>query len=171
MVRPARYKTNSKRFVQQLTTFEDTLTNLGARVVEQGAEMGATIMREVANNSGTGWPDAREGGPRSDTGAMIEAIDYDHHYHSGISRKGRTSRTARFGWINQYRDYFGYQETGFTNLRKNQKNQGVTWVTGTGGPPGETEGMNAYETAHQEVKQWFIREMDRITRTAWRRTK
>lgn len=169
MTRKVRYKTQTSRLVGSLTAYADSLDSLGAQAVVNAARLGAETMRSVAEDSGTGWPNGGPaGGPRSDTGDMIRDITYDKVARRGVSKSGRVSRTARFGWINRKRDYYLYQDRGFINVKKNPENRGVTWTTGMGG---WTEGMAAIELAQLVSRETFRAEMSRLTRKSWRKSK
>lgn len=61
------------------------------------------------------FPDLRTGGRRSApsrgreaTGRMKRALSFK------LNREGRASATVSVGWLNNYQDYFGYQDQGFS---------------------------------------------------------
>ena len=171
MARSARWRaTKLKQYRSKLTAYSDTLDNLGARAVVDAARIGAETMQEIIATSGTGWEN-REG--RIDTGKMIGDVDYQRVATRGLSKgSARVSRSATFGWIRHYEEYYGMQDHGFVNIYKLERNRGETWKTGEGGPPvGKTVGMNAYATAHLAAREFFRREINRLTKTAWRKTK
>lgn len=169
MASGARWRmTGSKQFVAKATAYSDTLETLGAQVVVNAARLGAETMQDVISSSGTGW-DGRLGPAdgRIDSGAMLSDVTYDKRARAGGARlSGRTSRSARFGWLRRFRDYYGYQEEGFVNVLKNEENRNKTWVTGSGG---WTEGMGAYATAYYVAREYFRSEIRRITRRTWGR--
>ena len=124
----------------------------GEKATRTSAELGAEEMRDVIQNSGTGW----EGRPgRVDTGSMLESV---------------VSEGNRFGWLRNYREYFGMQDSGFVNLRKNSENEGRTWITGTGGPPGTTEAMKAMDTARLVARGTMYNLARKALRKAWSKT-
>ena len=128
----------------------------GEKATRTSAELGAEEMRDVIQNSGTGW-EGRQG--RVDTGSMLESV---------------ASEGNRFGWLRNYREYFGMQDSGFVNLRKNAKNgpgsDNPTWLTGTGGPPGTTEAMKAMDTARLVARGTMYNLARRALRKAWSKT-
>lgn len=125
-------------------------------------------MRERIETSGTGW-EGREG--RIDSGAMLRDVTASTRAGSGMTRAGHRSRSASFGWVNNQEDYYRLQEEGFTNIYKDAKNEGKTWggtpYSGTGGPPGWTQGMNAYTDAFVAARERFRENINGITRRAW----
>lgn len=158
--------TNSKGFVGKATAYSETLSTTGAQLVVESAAIGAETMQQVIESSGTGW-DGRLGPAegRVDSGQMLRDVSYDKQARHGVSRRtGRTSRYARFGWIKNYQDYYGYQNEGFTNLSKSEKNRNITWVTGSGG---WTEGMNAYENGLYAAREHFRAGLKRLTKKTW----
>lgn len=155
--------TNGKNFVGKATAYSQTLTTTGAALVVESAAVGAETMQQIIETSGTGW-DGRLGPTdgRVDTGQMLAAVDYDKRARAGVSRTGRGSRSARFGWIRDYRDYYGYQDQGFNNIMKKDS-------SADGGPPGYTLPMNAYETGFYAAREHFLAGLHRITRKTWGR--
>ena len=123
----------------------------GERVESEVAELGAEEMRDVILNSGTGW-EGRQG--RVDTGSMLESV---------------ASEGNSFGWLRNYKEYFGMQDSGFVNLWKNSENEGRTWNTGTGGPPGTTEAMRAMDTARLVTRGTMYNLARKVLRNAWRK--
>lgn len=158
--------TGLNQFQARATAYSDALINTGAKAVVEAAKAGAEEMRAAAMVSGTGWEGRKPGQPRRVTGAMIDSITYDKNAKRGSSRgSGRSSRSARFGWIDTYDKYFGLQNTGFNNPRKNPDNRGKTWITGSGG---YTEGMQAYERGLDVAREVFKQAIEKYTRQAWR---
>ena len=86
---------------RKLATLPSAIRSEGDDATHVAAELGAEEMRDVIQNSGTGW-EGRQG--RVDTGSMLDSV---------VSEKNR------FGWLKNYKEYFGMQDSGFVNLRKN----------------------------------------------------
>lgn len=154
--------TGSQKFTAKATAYSDTLSTLGAAVVVESAALGAEVMRHVISTSGTGWDDRL--GPadgRIESGRMLADVKYDKRAAGGLSRlSGRVSRSARFGWLQRYQDYYGYQEQGFENIYKRK-------ASDDGGPPGYTLPMNAYATAYYTAREHFRSRIRQITRKSW----
>lgn len=143
-----------------LVAFQKRVTELPLAIGTEGeaatitvAEIAAEEMRDIIRHSGTGW-DNREG--RVDTGAMLDAV---------------SSEGSRFGWINGFKEYFRIQDKGFVNLYKRSENEGKTWITGTGGPPGTTEGMRALDTARLVGKGQLHNLTVHLLSRVWRKLK
>ena len=154
--------TNGKNFVGKATAYSATLTNTGAALVVESAAIGAEVMQQIIETTGTGW-DGRLGPAdgRIDSGDMVDDVSYDKVAHRGASRSsGRGSRSARFGWIKNYKDYYGYQDQGFENIYKKQE-------SADGGPAGQTLPMNAYETGFYAAREHFRAGLQRLTRKTW----
>jgi hypothetical protein len=153
--------TNGKNFVGKATAYSATLTNTGAHLVVEAAAIGAETMQQIIETTGTGW-DGRLGpnDGRVDSGHMLNDVSYDKQAHIGVSRTGRGSRSARFGWIKNYQDYYGYQDQGFENIAKKMPSE-------DGGPPGYTLPMNAYETGFYAAREYFLAGLHGITRKTW----
>lgn len=172
MAKGARWRvTGLQNFQAKATAYEEALADAGEIATTEAAKAGAEEMRRAAMASGTGWEGRGPGQPRSSNptrnGSMIESITYDKDARRGSSRgSGRLSRSARFGWINTYHKYFGYQNTGFTNVNKNSENRGKTWITGDGG---FTEAMGAYEQGYDAARDVFKRLIEKYTYQAWRK--
>ena len=171
MARGARFNMRgSKQFIARATAFSANLENTGADAVLDAAKLGADVMEERILHSGTGW-EGREG--RTDSRKMLENVDSDTTSRRGRTKGGAASRSARFGWIDGWADYYRHQEEGFVNLRKNRENEGTTWggteFAGQGGPPGWTEGMGAYAAGFIAARERLRQNVDHITRRAWYR--
>ena len=136
---------------RKLATLPAAIRSEGDDATHVAAELGAEEMRDVILNSGTGW-EGRQG--RVDTGDMLNSVASDKN---------------RFGWLTTYEEYFGMQDSGFVNLRKNSENEGRTWITGTGGPPGTTEAMKAMDTARLVTRGTMYNLARRVLRNAWRK--
>ena len=136
---------------RKLATLPAAIRSEGDDATHVAAELGAEEMRDVIQNSGTGW-EGRQG--RVDTGSMLDSV---------VSEKNR------FGWLKNYKEYFGMQDSGFVNLRKNAENEGRTWITGTGGPPGTTEGMRAMDNARLVTRGTMYNLARKVLRNAWRK--
>ena len=141
---------NLLAFQQRVSKLPPAVRLEGEQATIEVAALAAEEMRDVIENSGTGW-EGRKG--RVASGDMLRAV---------------ASEGNRFGWLAGYRDYFGLQNRGFVNLRKNAKNEGITWITGTGGPPGTTEGMQALETARLVGRGQMYNRAKRLLSKAWR---
>lgn len=140
---------------RKLATLPAAIRSEGDDATHVAAKLGAEEMRDVIQNSGTGW-EGRQG--RVDTGSMLESV---------------ASEGNRFGWLRNYREYFGMQDSGFVNLRKNAKNgpgsENPMWITGTGGPPGTTEGMRAMDNARLVTRGTMYNLARKVLRNAWRK--
>lgn len=136
---------------RKLATLPVAIRSEGDDATHVAAELGAEEMRDVIQNSGTGWEN-RQG--RVDTGAMLDSV---------------VSEWNRFGWLKNYKEYFGMQDSGFVNIRKNSENEGRTWDTGTGGPPGTTEAMRAMDTARLVTRGTMYNLARKVLRNAWRK--
>lgn len=157
-------------FVARATAFSKNLLTTGAEAAIDAARAGAEEMERVIQISGTGW----ENKPgRIDSGNMLRDVGYERRASRGMSRSGSASRSATFGWIDGYADYYQYQEEGFVNLRKNRENEGITWggtpFSGTGGPPGWTAAMGAYAAGYIAARERLRENINNITRKAWYR--
>lgn len=163
--------TGLNTFLKKAAAYPSALGDAGTSATVEAAQTGAEYMRDFAMASGTGWEGRNPGDPRSRNPerprSMIASITYDKSAKQGKNRgSGRESRSARFGWLDTYHEYFGMQNAGFTNVRKRPENKGRTWITGSGG---WTEGMRAYEQALDESREVFRDAIARHTRKAWRR--
>lgn len=162
--------TGKDRFVARATAFSDNLSTLGAEAVTDAAEAGAEAMRERIETSGTGWK--RRAG-RIETGQMLADVGSDARARAGTTRVSGRTRSARFGWIKGMKDYYIYQERGFTNVMKNAENEGKTWggtaYSGYGGPPGWTDAMGAYAEGFIVARERLVQNINGITRRAWYR--
>ena len=136
---------------RKLATLPAAIRSEGDDATHVAAETGAEEMRDVIQNSGTGWEN-RQG--RVDTGSMLDSV---------------VSEENRFGWLKNYKEYFGMQDSGFVNLRKNSENEGRTWNTGTGGPPGTTEAMRAMDNARLVTRGTMYNLARKVLRNAWRK--
>jgi len=163
MASKARWRmTGGKNFTGKATAYSETLSNLGAHLVVESAKVGAETMQHIIETSGTGY-DGRLGptGGRVDSGNMLNSVDYERSATRGASRlSGRVSRSARFGWIKRYEDYFGYQNEGFNNVNKYVE-------SADGGPAGYTLPMNAYEPAYYAAKMYFKAGIRALTKRSW----
>jgi len=93
--------------------FQARFTNLDARIldqaeplVEEALQEGARVQQAVIATSGTGYKD-RQG--RVETGSMLDDVDT-----SPVRRSGSTVE-GEFGWVDRRKDYYAYQEQGFTH--------------------------------------------------------
>lgn len=120
-----------------LRVYTEHVKREGARIVREVADEAAEDMRREIATSGTGW-EGRAG--RVVSGRMLGAVTADSKSTWGETRGNVATRTARFGWLKDYEDYFYYQEIGFNNKYK-------TTTSDDGGGPGETLGMQAFHQA------------------------
>lgn len=144
------------RFIARATSFEENLISLGANAAVDAARLGAEVMEQTIQTSGTGYK-GHEG--RIESGGMLRDVDYDKRATAGESRTNRTSRSARFGWISGWEDYYKYQELGFVNRLKR--------VANSGGPPGYTYGMKAYANGYYAAQERLRANIQGITKKAW----
>jgi len=84
-------------------------------LAEELAKFGSERMKEYIRTRGTAFSAAaraagiNKGPGRIRTGNMYNSVDY--RVEAGPNRV-----SAAFGWIRNFEDYFGYQETGFRNI-------------------------------------------------------
>lgn len=99
----------------------DSLKDIAFDEVEAASEEGLEEARRYVRSAGTGrswdpsgFPDLKQGGARRyapsagriNTGEMLNALRAE-------VRTGNTAQ-GRVGWLDDYEDYFGYQDRGFT---------------------------------------------------------
>lgn len=104
----------------------ERLTDDIAQIVQEAAEDGKRIMREKIETSGLGveWSRADKYGRTSSSpgrvasGKMRDAIDSEY-------KRDGDSAEARIGWLNEFEDYFGYQEGGFYHVNANRAIRGM----------------------------------------------
>jgi hypothetical protein len=114
------------------------------------ARQGAEYMKELIATRSTGWGEFMRsqglghGEGRNRTGQMSRDVTYR-------AEVGPKKQYVRIGWIRNYEDYYGYQETGFRNfgvwnppLMETQPYIGKTWQW--------TEGMFALFDTREYVK-------------------
>lgn len=109
-------------------------------VVEDAVDEGKEITQDNIDTRGT-LKSGKRG--RIETSKMRDAVD------SEITRKGKKGVSGKFGWINEFEPYFGYQEEGFNHVG------GVT-----------VDGMYAISDAADEVFKNIEDDFDRIIRGA-----
>jgi len=125
---------------------EDELRNTLDDIGRQGAE----YMKGLIATRSTGWGEFMKsqglghGSGRNRTGQMSRDVTYR-------AEVGPKKQYVRVGWVNNYEDYYGYQETGFRNfgvwkppLMETEPFIGKTWKW--------TEGMFALFDTRQYIK-------------------
>lgn len=95
-------------------------------IAQDTAEEGAEMVRDRIETSGT-LKSGKRG--RIVTGDMLAAV------RSEVTATP-TLVTAEFGWLHEFRSYFGYQDAGFTHARSSE----------------EIPGMMALQDAYDESK-------------------
>lgn len=103
---------------------ESTMSDAG-EIVSRAVDEGESITKLHIATRGTA-KSGKKG--RIDTQKMYDAVNSD------MTRKGSQEAEGKFGWIDEYDKYFGYQEDGFDHVG------GVT-----------VEGMYALSDASDEV--------------------
>lgn len=169
MAKGARFRmTGLDDFVARATAYPENLLTMGSAAAIDAAKLGAEVMERVIQSSGTGW-EGRSG--RVDSGQMLRDVGYTRSAERGSTGSGKATRTAEFGWTEGWLPYYEYQEKGFVNRYKSRENEGVTWggteYSGTGGPPGWTDGMSAYAQGYYEAQERFRANIESVTRKAW----
>lgn len=124
------------------------LTEELTRALTDEVGQGKQIMRDIIDTSGLGvewktWHNGRNmSSPgRVDTGLMGDSVD------ASIEREANGA-TGKFGWINRWEDYFGYQDEGFFH---NQAGR-------------EIRGMYALQDAADQVMENLERRIDEVLR-------
>lgn len=105
-------------------------------IVEEGVARGEQITKHNIESRGTSKSGKRG---RIETGAMRDAVD------SKITERSKKRVSGEFGWINEFQDYYGYQESGFNHR------SGVS-----------VEGMYALSDAAEEVFSDIEGDVDRV---------
>lgn len=105
-------------------------------LVEDAAEEGKNIAQHNVETRGTAKSGKRG---RIETRQMLDAIDAE------TTHRDKRSVKSRFGWIKEFKDYFGYQEEGFEHIN------GVN-----------VEGMYAITDAGDEVLKNLERDIERV---------
>lgn len=111
-----------------------------ADAVESAIKEGEEITKDNIDTSGT-LKSGKRG--RIETGKMRDAVD------SEITSRSKRGVTGKFGWINEFEPYFGYQESGFNHVG------GVT-----------VDGMYALSGAANEVFANLEDDIDRAVKNA-----
>ena len=102
------------------------------------ADEGATVMKQKIQGGGTGntwdpsWdsmPNAKAGRHASSPGRVASG-DMLSDVKGDVTRSG-SSIVSRFGWIDNYEDYYGAQENGFDNMQANKKVKGMYALSDT----------------------------------------
>ena len=99
-----------KRGNQAKRVIEEEARNMAGELAEFGEER----MKEYIRERGTPFSDAAKqagvnrGPGRIRTGNMYNSV-------SSRVESGSSKTLAAFGWLKNFEDYFGYQETGFRN--------------------------------------------------------
>lgn len=105
-------------------------------IVEDAAEAGKNITKHHIETRGTAKSGKRG---RVETRAMLDAVN------SRTEHRDKRGVKSKFGWIDEFKDYFGYQEDGFDHVN------GVT-----------VEGMYALTDAAEEVFTDLERDIERV---------
>lgn len=84
-------------------------------------QQGEQLMKETIETSGLGveWQRSHNGRTMSspgrvDTGRMRDSVEHDFQDNGD-------SAIGRFGWLNKWEEYFGYQEGGFFHNQANRQ--------------------------------------------------
>lgn len=108
--------------------------------LSQAASDGENTMKHLIATRGT----AKSGkAGRIDTGEMYSAVT------SSFNRTGKGNAVARFGWLKERKDYYGFQEAGFDHVN------GVT-----------VEGMYAMTDAYELIRKQLAEDLKRGVRGA-----
>lgn len=118
----------------------DSIISGAAEIVEENVSRGEEITKHNIDTRGT-FKSGKRG--RIKTGRMRDSVD------SKIVSKNASGVKGEFGWINEWQDYFGYQESGFNHVG------GVS-----------VDGMYALSDAAAEVFQDVIDDFDRLIKNA-----
>lgn len=145
-----RWDTNSgpTTFRTSLRVKSEQLQERIANVVANAAEIAEQTMHEVIETSGTGWVGS---GPfasptnRMDYGEMDAAVKHRVHRYSTVAR-------AEWGWIDEQRPYYFYQDQGFWHTHYYGQPKTPKWV----------EGMHATFTAAMAAKEYLDGEFSRM---------
>lgn len=116
-------------------SFEEVLGDVGD-IVEQAIEEGKNITKHNIETRGTAKSGKRG---RVRTGEMRDNVK------SEMTKKTAKEAEGKFGWIDQYEDYYGFQEAGFDHIG------GVT-----------VEGMYALTDAADEVWANVVDDVKRV---------
>lgn len=109
-------------------------------VVESAVDEGKEVTQHNIETRGT-MKSGKRG--RIETGKMRNAVD------SEITKRDKSGVSGKFGWINEFEPYFGFQEGGFEHVG------GVT-----------VDGMYAISDAAKEVFENIEDDIDRAVRRA-----
>lgn len=76
------------------------------QAIKTGVDEGATLMRLYIATRGTDYSHSRGRLGRIESGLMFNAVDSQ-------TQRSSDAVIGRFGWLNEKRDYFAWQEQGF----------------------------------------------------------
>lgn len=137
-----------KKLETAVNAYTERLAKGGEAIAREAAEIGAKVMRQAINTSGTGW-EGREA--RRDTSAMYRSVSSAKSAVRGTARTGSKRASYRFGYIRgRAEDYFHYQDEGFRNI--NKKNSSAD-----GAPAGYTMGTFALASGWYAAREYMRR--------------